>query len=84
MIKMLKYLNNVWIAFSTLINVLVFNGTPIQSFSSRCYAEPKSKTMWAINKIVFWQNNHCRGAFAHNLRMAEALIQAAKDKGIYR
>jgi hypothetical protein len=78
------YLKNLWIAFSALINVLVFNGSPTQSFSSRCYSEPRPKAMWLINKIWFWQNNHCRGVFAHDLRMAEALIQEAKDRGIYR
>jgi len=81
---MLNYFNNLWIAFSTLINVLVFNGSPIQCFSSRCYAEPRPKTMWVINKIIFWQNNHCRGAFAHDLRMAETFIQDAKNRNIYR
>lgn len=81
---MFTYLNNLWIAFSTIINVLVFNGSPIQCFSSRCYSEPRPIAMWIINKIVFWQNNHCRGAFAHNLRMAEELIQSSKDNGTYR
>lgn len=81
---MLTYLNNLWIAFSALINVLFFNGSPIESFSSRCYSEPRPKTMWLINKIIFWQNNHCRGAFAHDMQMAVDAIEKAKNKEIFR
>lgn len=81
---MKSYLNNVWIAISQLLNVVFFGGVPNESISSRSYREPWSKSMWVINHIVFWQNNHCRGAFAHNLRMFEQYIQDAKDKGIYR
>jgi hypothetical protein len=81
---MKSYLNNLWIAFSALMNVLIFNGSPIESFSSRCYSQPRPKAMWLINKICFWQNNHCRGAFAHDMKMAVDAVQSAKDKGIFR
>ena len=78
------YLNNIWIAISQLLNVVFCNGTPNESLSSRAYRQPWNVTMWFFNKAIFWQNNHCRGAFSHDLRTFEAYIQAAKDKGIYR
>ena len=78
------YLNNIWIAVSQLLNVVFCNGMPNESLSSRAYREPWNKVMKLFNFVVFWQNNHCRGAFAHNLRIFEQYIQDAKDKGIYR
>jgi len=81
---MKSYLNNIWIAISQLLNVVFCNGSPSESLSSRAYRQPWNKVMWLFNHIVFWQNNHCRGAFAHNLRTFENYIKEAKEKGIYR
>jgi hypothetical protein len=79
-----EYFNNIWIALSQLLNVVFCFGNPNESLSSRAYRQPWNIVMWIFNHIIFWQNNHCRGAFAHDLRMFEDYIQSAKDKGIYR
>jgi len=81
---MYSYLKNLWNAFSQFLNVLLLNGSPNESLSSRAYAEPWPKTMWIINKVFFWQNNHCRGAFANELRLSEEYVRKAIEKGIYR
>jgi len=46
---------------SRALNYYLFNGKKDQMVSSRCYLEGL-KHEKTINKIFFWQKNHCRSS----------------------
>ncbi len=64
-------IGNLWSAFSQILNVLILNGHPNESISGRCYRENWSSAESFINKIFFWQSNHCRGAYNNDRDWAE-------------
>ena len=60
-------LNQLWLAIDQLANVLL-GGYADETISSRAWRS-QSKKRWSImvsviNTLFFWQNNHCRGAYA--------------------
>ena len=79
---MKQYLRNIWHAFSQFLNVLLLNGATNECLSGRCYSMPWRIPMAIINTLVFWQNNHCRGAFNNDLQYAKDLIEKSKQKGL--
>jgi hypothetical protein len=59
-------------AFSRFINALL-GGSELESLSAKAY---KSGKYAFLNKLFFWQNNHCRGAYNNGIkRMKEYLHQ---------
>lgn len=54
---------NIWNVISQALNVLLLNGHPNESISGRCYREQWNTAENIINKVFFWQSNHCRGAY---------------------
>lgn len=59
-------MKQVWIAFDCLLNALL-GGWGDETLSERAWRQHlKGNTLPAtiINRIYFWQNNHCRGAYA--------------------
>lgn len=64
---MKKIDRRVWIfrvgdALSQFFNVLLFSGDPNECISGRCWREQRS-IYKLINKIFFWQENHCKEAY---------------------
>jgi len=64
-------LNQVAIAFDQLFNAL-FAGWADETISARAYRCSDRKRHWAIarkmiDKIFFWQKNHCFGAYLEEL-----------------
>ena len=62
---MKKYLNRITISFSILINTLL-GGRTNQTFSARNWSrkrENKLNLVWIIDRIFFWENNHCQEAW---------------------
>ncbi|HDR1051454.1 DNA helicase UvrD [Pasteurella multocida] len=68
---MSKYLLNIAIAIDQGFNALFF-GSPDETLSSRAYrgavlaGKPKKKWKFfhaAINKLFFWQKDHCKQAY---------------------
>ena len=61
-------------ATSQWLNVLLLDGEPNESISGRCYREGWTKAEAVINRLFFWQNRHCRGAYARDLQWAQDYI----------
>lgn len=63
-----KYVLNILIAFDQFV-VTIFGGWPdetISSYAYRLYWQKKIAGLIlypAINKLFFWQENHCRNAY---------------------
>ena len=59
-----------WIAFDQWVNATFFNGWADETLSARAYRNAvKGNKKWdiimrGINILFFWQNHHCRGAYA--------------------
>ncbi|WP_424410087.1 DNA helicase UvrD [Pasteurella sp. PK-2025] len=71
-----KYWLNIAIAFDQLFNTFL-SGSPDETLSSRAYRgailakKPKKKWLWsykAINKIFFWQKDHCKQAYESEVK----------------
>ena len=64
------YAKSVGIAADQLINAIL-GGRPSETLSVRAYRlgvlggdAHWRRVVWVINKLFFWQRNHCRGAYA--------------------
>lgn len=64
------YAKSVGIAADQLINA-VLGGLPSETLSVRAYRlgvldgrRGWRRVVWVINKLFWWQRNHCRGAYA--------------------
>ena len=64
------YAKSVGIAADQLINA-VLGGRPSETLSVRAYRlgvldgrRGWRRVVWLINKLFWWQRNHCRGAYA--------------------
>ncbi len=69
-LKVATYAKSVGIAADQLINA-VLGGRPSETLSVRAYRlgvlggdTRWRRVVWVINKLFFWQRNHCRGAYA--------------------
>ena len=69
-LKVAAYAKSVGIAADQLINA-VLGGRPSETLSVRAYRlgvldgrRGWRRVVWFINKLFFWQRNHCRGAYA--------------------
>ena len=68
--KVAAYAKSVGIAADQLINA-VLGGRPSETLSVRAYRlgvldgrRGWRRVVWVINKLFWWQKNHCRGAYA--------------------
>lgn len=68
---------------SRILNSIVFGGSMYQTTSARAYIEgvlnPKPNDIWErrmriINKIVFWEPDHCEKAWRAEVARAQAVI----------
>ena len=69
-LKVSAYAKSVGIAADQLINA-VLGGRPSETLSVRAYRlgvldgrRGWRHIVWFINKLFWWQRNHCRGAYA--------------------
>ncbi|HEY4543229.1 MAG TPA: hypothetical protein VIG40_01165 [Tissierellaceae bacterium] len=46
---------------------MIFRGKPDETLSARVWREERKLLVIAINSFFFWQNNHCRGAYAQEV-----------------
>jgi hypothetical protein len=65
------YLKNIYIALSQFGNTILA-GYPDESLSARSYRK-REKKYWAtaykyINKLFFWQNDHCYQSYLSELK----------------
>jgi hypothetical protein len=70
---MLNYLAHILNSFSQLGNSII-GGHSNESLSGRAFRQ-HWKIMNLINKMFWWQNNHCRSAYMNDVRWAKDLIK---------
>jgi hypothetical protein len=65
------------------INVFAFNGHPKESLSGRAHRQGTigGKTRWLlyvalIDRIWFWEPDHCAAAHAEDIAFAHAILEA--------
>lgn len=66
---------------SAFFNVWLLNGNPDESISARCYREGViiGKPKWEkwhnrIDKLFFWEKEHCMNAYLVDLKHARELV----------
>ena len=66
---------------SQLLNVLLFNGSPDETISGRCYRQgvllgQDSWYTWRrrINRVFFFQQDHCRSSHQRDVAFAKMII----------
>lgn len=77
---MSTYFGRVRTIFSQALNVVFFGGDEDESLSARSYREKESSPFWAksyqiLNKVFFWDDNHCYKEFLEDYNKAEALVR---------
>ena len=75
----MNYLLKLWVLVSQTLNVVLFNGDPDMTVSSRCYIQ-RHKKYWGvaydvINRLFFFQDNHCKSSFDADYLYANKIIQ---------
>ncbi len=75
-----QYFFGLWSAASQMVNAII-GGHPNESISGRCYGAPWPRFMAVVNKLFFWQVNHCRSAFTSDLTWAKGYVTKAKERG---
>lgn len=70
----MTYIGRVWISIDQLVNAIL-GGNADETISSRCWRNNWGYAVKVINYIIFWQNNHCRGAYAKNLERKAAPLE---------
>ncbi len=56
------------------INVMLFNGSPDESVSSRVHREGRRRAERWIDRLFFWQKAHCRDSYWWDMERAVWLI----------
>ena len=76
---MKRYIHNIIISLSQFINVLLL-GSPDETISARAWREKRNLLIAVINGVFFWQNNHCRGAYAQEIERKHQHAEYLKTK----
>lgn len=71
----MSYFSNLFNAASRYANVLLLNGSPTESISSRACRSGWVRTVRVINAVFWWQSNHCRGADNKEVEAARAYVE---------
>jgi len=72
-----NWLTKVASVTSASLNVILFNGHQDETLSARAWRENRP-IYKVINKIFFWEDNHCRNAHLTDIQRAEELLQLNK------
>lgn len=72
-----EYVSRVLAWLSQGVNCVFLGGHHDQTVSARCYVqrqEPKwSKAYALINRVFFWEDDHCKRSYERDLAWSEAL-----------
>jgi hypothetical protein len=65
-------------ALSQLCNVIFLNGHPNESLSGRAW---RTKSVWykVIDKMLWFDKNHCETAFYNDVKYARGLLSCKYD-----
>lgn len=66
------------VLISQTINVICFQGNPDMTLSARCHIN-RNQPGWrelrnAINRLFFWQADHCASSFASDVKYAHQIL----------
>lgn len=80
----MKYFLNLLIIISQFINTVFLAGHPDQTISARAF-ENRKKKAWGvvyvvINKIFYWQSNHCLTSYLEDITRAKQLVKKAEGE----
>ena len=69
---------------SRTINATVYTGSMHQTLSARAHIESRTSEVWSrrekrINKLFFWQDNHCAEAWSSEVTRARKTLQRNGD-----
>lgn len=75
---MKDYLLNVAEVLSQAFNAIVLRGNPNVTVSARCYLN-RHRAGWstayrAINRVFFWQEDHCRSSWVSDIVFARQAV----------
>lgn len=76
-----RYLGGLLSAFSQLFNVIFLLGHPNESISGRSYREDWASMKW-INRLFFWQVNHCKSAYTNDLKWSKNYLDAHEKSSL--
>jgi hypothetical protein len=76
---MLSYFIRIATLISQAFNTIFLLGIPDMTVSARCYLN-KDKPYWRvaykyINKVFFWQKNHCKESFDADIKYAQEVMR---------
>lgn len=80
-----RFLYLIAAAFSRLFNSAVLGGSTHQTTSARAYMESRTSAKWdrwrrridAVASVVFWDQDHCEGAWLSEVENAERTLDQA-------
>lgn len=75
---MIRWLTSGAALVSQFLNWLILFGHPDQTISARCYVN-RHRPVWGsayrvINKIFFWQTDHCRESHKSDVEFARQIL----------
>lgn len=57
----------VLIGVDQLVNIAFWDGEPDETISARAYREKRLRLMWELDRLFFWQSEHCRECYQWEL-----------------
>ncbi len=81
---MKEWLSHICSVLSNLGNVIIFNGHPDESICARCYREDRVWAVKILNKVVFWEGDHCYKAHISDVEHALDLLERAPKEEVAR
>lgn len=79
-----RYAKNIWSATSQWGNVVFLLGHPNESISGRAYRETWALAHKLINKMFWWQVDHCRSAYENDLKWAKQYLAQHEPASVDR
>ncbi|MFC7460745.1 hypothetical protein [Hydrogenophaga defluvii] len=84
---MSTYIWNILEWFSQGLNTVFLAGNPNMTVSARCWVNRErsgwSRAYHAINRVFFWQADHCRQSYEDDLRFARSVLPPPPEKHVY-
>ena len=69
---------------SRIINATIYGGSMHQTLSARAWIDARTDAKWAkrarrINRLFWWQQNHCESAWISEVKRARKTLQRNGD-----
>ena len=73
--RFIRYVTNVAIALSQLLNATVFCGDPNETLSGRCWRENRKVPGLLIDTLFFFQGQHCLHSHLADRILARKILE---------